>query len=129
MSRIRKKLHVELPFPWSAKTELIGLVLKAGNLFIWAATAIRFVGDRDERDPVSQLNILLDIPQHTARCGCERSKSLDTLYMAILSRATTNVRSVHVAQMRTVIGTIVRLRSEMPLDAISQFLKNMNIPL
>ena len=114
---------MELSSPWPSEANLKVLVSKAGKLFIWAATAIRFVGDRQEGDPVFRLEVLLD--KHVGR-GMDTEQpytQLDNLYMIILSRAATGLRKEFIARMQILVGTIVRLRSEMPLDVIGQFLK------
>src|SRR5258708_9054326 len=59
MSQIPERLDVNVPLPWPSERELEKLVEKAGKLFIWAATAVRFVGDGRGRDPISQLEMLL----------------------------------------------------------------------
>ena len=59
MSRIPNELGVDVPLPWPSSSDLNVLVSKAGKLFIWAATAIRFVGDHRGQSPTSRLNILL----------------------------------------------------------------------
>ena len=51
MLKIPGMLCVELPLPWPCEKDLDQLVDKAGKLFIWAATAICFMGSRVERDP------------------------------------------------------------------------------
>ncbi len=99
------------------------------KLFIWAATAVRFVGDDRGRDPISQLDTLLRehiIPgSHTSRRN--PYKDVDSLYMAILSRAGEDLESDSVNDMKKVIGTVIRLHSEMPLDAIVRFLGEKEI--
>src|SRR5258708_11340795 len=45
MFHIPKRLDVDVSFPWPSERDLEKLVEKAGKLFIWAATAVRFVGD------------------------------------------------------------------------------------
>ncbi len=122
MSKIPGKLDAELPLPWPCERDLNQLVDKAGKLFIWAAAAIRFVGDIAERDPASQLNILLGMPVGPNMNGENPYAPLDDLYVAVLLQAANRLRGPLVKGIQDVIGTIIRLRLEMPLKAIGQFL-------
>ncbi len=123
MSRIPERLDV-VSLPWPSERELEKLVEKAGKLFIWAATAVRFVGDDRGRDPVSQLEILLrDYLSPDSNTGSRDAyKDLDSLYMGVLSRAAEGLKSDSINDMTKVVGTVIQLRSEMPLDAIVRFL-------
>ena len=78
LSRMRNRLGVDLPLPWPPKSDLNALVSK---LFIWAATAIRFVGDGVERDPASQLRILLGTPIGPNGNTQNPFTALDNLYV------------------------------------------------
>ncbi len=62
MSEVPKKLGVTVPLPWPSEKDLTELVERAGKLFIWAAMAVRFVGDRQGRGPISGLKTLLSEP-------------------------------------------------------------------
>ena len=119
MSQIPEELGLKPRSPWPPEKDLDQLVSRSGKLFIWAATAIRFVGDSVERNPTSQLKILLGM---SVGPDSHPYVMLDSLYATILSQATQNLRTSLVEGILTVIGTIVRLRSEMPVDAIGRFL-------
>ena len=118
-----KKLGVPLESPWPREPDLNMLVEKSGKLFIWASTAICFVGDRQERDPALRLRILLGEHVNPDVNTEQPYAQLDHLYLSILSQAATGLRKDLIERMQILIGTIVRLRSEMPLGAIGQFLE------
>ena len=123
MSRIPNELGVtDVPLPWPSSSDLNVLVRKAGKLFIWAATAIRFVGDHRGQSPTSRLNILLSDLVSLNVNTQNPYAALDNLYGAILSQAAEGLETASFEDMKTTIGTIVRLRSEMPLEAIERFL-------
>src|SRR6266436_3298535 len=122
MSKIPRELRVKLPPSWPPEKDLDQLVNNAGKLFIWAATAIRFVGDSVERNPASQLKILLGMPVGPNMNNENPYVPLDDLYVAVLSQATKGLRAPLVKGVQDVIGTIVRLRSEIPLEGIRRFL-------
>src|SRR5258708_1642287 len=109
MSKIPRELFVELPLPWPCEKDLDQLVNKAGKLFIWAATAIRFVGDGAERHPDSQLKILLGMPVGPNMNDENPYVPLDDLYVAVLSQATKGLQALLVKCIQDVIGTIVQL--------------------
>ena len=123
MSNIRKRPGVELSSRWPSEVDLDVLVRNAGKLFIWAATAIRFIRDCEEGDRDFRLEVLLgkhvDPDMDTERPYGQ----LDSLYLAILLQATIGLQKNHIERMQVLVGTIVRLRSEMPLEVIGQFLK------
>ncbi len=122
MSRIQTMLGDEVQLPWPEEEELKKLVERAGKLFIWAAMAVRFVGDPRGRGPILQLETLLRkriSPNPNSR---NSYTELDSLYMDILSQATEGLDSVCVDDVKTVIGTVTQLRSEMTLKTIVGFL-------
>src|SRR5258708_3478724 len=122
MSRIPKKLRVKVPFPWPSEGDLMELVERAGKLFIWAAMAVRFVGDHRGRGPISRLEILLRERVSPDSNSRHPHKDLDRLYRDVLSQAVEDLESVSIEDMNTVIGTVIQLRSEMPLEVIIRFL-------
>ena len=122
MSRIPNELGVDVPLPWPSSSDLNVLVSKAGKLFIWAATAIRFVGDHRGQSPTSRLNILLSDLVSLNVNTQNPYAALDNLYGAILSQAAEGLETAPFEDMKTTIGTIVQLRSEMPLEVIERFL-------
>src|SRR5258708_13968346 len=119
MSQIPERLDVKVTLPWPSKQELGKLVEKAGKLFIWAATAVRFAGDGGT-DPITRLRTLLHEDISTG--SRNPYEQLDSLYMAILSQAAKGLEIDSVDNLHKVIGTIIRLRSEMPLDVMACFL-------
>src|SRR5258708_6646530 len=124
MSRIPKNLGDELPSPWPSEEDLIELVKRAGKLFIWAAMAVRFVGDPQGRGPIPQLRTLLYTHISSDPNTRNSYTDLDRLYMDILSQAIEGLNSVCVDDVKMAIGTVTRLRSEMPLKAIVRFLES-----
>jgi len=122
MSLIPKELGVEMPSPWPSEKELTELVERAGNLFIWAAMAVRFVGDDQGNGPISGLKTLLNEPIGLNSDTPNPYMQLDSLYTGILLQAVENLTSARVEYMKIVVGTVIHLRSEMPLEAIVRFL-------
>src|SRR5258708_3263790 len=129
MSRIPKLLGVKVPFPWPSEWELEKLVERAGQLFIWAAMAVRFVGDHRGTDPISRLETLLrEYSSTRSNTGIRNPhEDLDGLYMTILSQAAEGLENDSANNMQKVISTVILLRSEMLLDTIARFLGEREI--
>src|SRR5258708_27977833 len=122
MSEIPKKLSIKVSSPWPSEEDLTELVKRAGKLFIWAAMAVRFVGDHRGRGPIFRLETLLReriSPDSNSR---NSYKDLDSLYRDVLSQAVEGLESVSMEDMNSGIGTVILLHSEMPLEAITSFL-------
>lgn len=71
----------KLPEPWYTEEELEILVKQAGTLFIFAATLMRFVGDKVKRDPRGRLNLIL---RSGTSSGLYPFQLLDALYTEVL---------------------------------------------
>ncbi len=122
MSRIPGKLRVKVPLPWPSEEDLTELVKRAGKLFIWATMAVRFVGDHRGRGPIFRLETLLRERISPGSNSRNPYKDLDSLYRDVLSQAVEGLESVSMEDMNSVIGTVILLHSEMPLEAITSFL-------
>ncbi len=123
MSKIPKKLGVDVPLPWPSEEDLTEMVKRAEKLFIWADMAVRFVGDHRGRGPISGLKTLLSPESIDLNSDSPNPyMHLDNLYSSILSQAVEDLGSVGIEDMKIVVGTFIQLRSEMPLEAIVRFL-------
>ncbi len=124
MSQIPERLDVKLPFPWPSEQELNVLVEKAGKLFIWAVMAVRFVGDRRaRRGPTARLRTLLDERFGSNSNNPNSYVDLDILYKDILSQAVEGLDNECIEDMVVIVGTVIQLRSEMPLEVIARILE------
>src|SRR5260221_6301404 len=124
MSKIPEKLRVKVPSPWPSDQELNELVKKAGKLFIWAAVAVRFVGDRRaRRGPTARLQTLLDERLGPNSNSPNSYVDVDILYKDILSQAVEGLENECIEDMVVVVGTVIQLRSEMPLEVIARILE------
>src|SRR5258708_3627828 len=125
MSQIPERLDVKLPFPWPSEQELNVLVEKAGKLFIWAVMAVRFVGDRRaRRGPTARLRTLLDERFGSNSNNPNSYVDLDILYKDILSQAVEGLDNECIEDMVVIVGTVIQLRSEMPLEVIARILEH-----
>jgi hypothetical protein len=122
LGEIPKALDVDLPANWFQDGDLDALVERAGKLFIYAATSVRFVGDRVASNPRAQLHTLLGM---SATSDEQPYAELDIMYLEILKamlppdavRAPTALR-----KYQEVIGSILLLREPLPPSALEGLL-------
>ena len=107
---------------WPSETELRALVKNAGCLFIYAATACRFIADTSW-DPSERLS---DVVQGYSTGGVEIAQ-LDTMYTHVLESSLIAGRSAPDAtklcdRFREVVGPIVVLYDEFSISSLAQLL-------
>jgi hypothetical protein len=85
---IRSDFAGVIPTDWPSKTDLAKLTDASSGLFIFAATALRFIRDPDYSDPVSHLDIVLSVIDRSKDVPSAEQpfRNLDNLYTEILSR-------------------------------------------
>jgi hypothetical protein len=121
---------VPLPADWPSKSLVDALVNISVPLFILAATACRFIGDRDLGAPTSLAQEFLE---HHRQLGV--SNPLARTYLPILeqllvkrSGAVPEIRSKAekekiIANFRRVVGTIVLLEAPLSVTSLSELLQ------
>ncbi|KAG9046844.1 hypothetical protein FS837_003552 [Tulasnella sp. UAMH 9824] len=114
-----------IPTPWPTDFELRVLVKRADILFIFAATAIKFIAGGKRRDPQARLTILLkrEAPKSTSKY-----QEVDALYTQVLQHAVTQededqddmetTRDV----FRMILETIVLLRDPLSSGSLEALL-------
>lgn len=108
---------------WIKESDIQLLAEKAGNLFIYAATLLRFL--QKGLSPRSQLVALLEILTSSGRvAGAARAfDDLDRQYQQILRDVIPDENSEEVAAlMRLVLGSIVLLRDPLPSVALERLI-------
>ena len=104
-------------WPCCAKQRMIEM---SGGLFIWAATAIRFLRNRSIRDPSFQLDRLLANSLDDKADFVE----LDNLYKQVLDTAYDSLAPGHpLERFRHVLGAITLLKEPLSLSALGLFLE------
>ncbi|KAF3031160.1 hypothetical protein E8E12_001151, partial [Didymella heteroderae] len=103
---------------WPGAEVIEGLVRSASGLFIWAATACRFIGEGLFAE--SRLHMLADGSDHESATGPEGH--LNQLYLTVLQKSVQNsYTATELAKyhglMRQILGSIVALSS--PLSVLS----------
>ncbi|KEP45138.1 vegetative incompatibility protein HET-E-1, partial [Rhizoctonia solani 123E] len=117
---VRDELKPMKPPPEEAQIE--ALVRKAGILFIYAATAIRYIGyDNFCRHPASRLRTILNASQTQ---GTTKSGEIDQLYATVLGAALGD-QSFEPAEredMQQVLRTVICARAPLAVGALSELL-------
>lgn len=108
---------------WILESEIQLLAEKAGNLFIHAATCLRFLSIG--LNPRRQLRTLLDIVSSSRRTdgAAQPFIDLDTIYEQILLNLIPKENSEEVAELlRLVLGSIILLQDPLPVEALERLI-------
>ncbi|KAI4117747.1 MAG: hypothetical protein LQ345_002096 [Seirophora villosa] len=117
-----------LPADWPVKQDLDTLASKAGGLFIFAATACRYVGGSPQARPDSRLKQICE----TVAPNKLMTEELDQMYTIILQnsskgRYTPEERKDAQERFRHIVGSIVSLLSPLPMFQLFNLLKGPQI--
>ncbi len=116
LARIPFELGLPLSPPWFQSAELSALLEASGNLFVYAATAVRFVGNNPPAKPRSQLRKLLS---HSG--GSASTAHLDSLYLEVLDGiAKAGPEFTH--EFRLIVGSMILLRDTLSVLALEALL-------
>jgi hypothetical protein len=110
--RHRRKFMGAIVDPWPSPPVLDALVRKSSGLFVYASTIVNFV-DTNRKNPVKQLDIVLNIKDHPSVSPLE---PLYLLYKQIL------YESPYTEETRTLVETIVLLFDPLPIADIERLL-------
>ncbi|CUA72684.1 putative WD repeat-containing protein alr3466 [Nostoc sp, PCC 7120] [Rhizoctonia solani] len=105
-----------------AKERLKILVERAGVLFIYASTAIRYIKD-PKGDPAERLDIILQVPTPGQELS-NKNRIIDGLYEAVLASALSD-RSLELSEkqrMELVLHTVVCAQEPLTVEALSGLL-------
>ncbi|KAH9888061.1 hypothetical protein C8Q73DRAFT_794488 [Cubamyces lactineus] len=116
--------HYYIDGYWPSDEQVDALVELASELFIFAATAVKFVGDQQANDPERQLNLLLNPPSPSAIPISPTSpyNHLDALYTQVLKSAFPKVDRPLRANIKIVLGTIALAQEQLSPGALEALL-------
>ncbi|CAE6413293.1 unnamed protein product [Rhizoctonia solani] len=118
---LQEELKQMKPPPESAQID--ALVEQAGILFIYAATAVRYIGyDNFRRNPKARMRTLLDRSQSE---GTKKTQEIDQLYAAILEAGLGDPALEQHEQhdMRQVLFTVICAREPVTVEGLSELLQ------
>lgn len=123
LSRVYETLGLASPINWPDRHQIDSLVDNCGKLFVYASTALRFIGDRRALNPAKRLGILLS-NQASASSKSQPYANLDQLYLGVLQSAVSDDSDEEeLNRIRTVIGIIVLLQDPLPIGVLSDLIE------
>ena len=108
-----------IPAPWPSSADIETLTHMSSGLFIFAATAVRFIGMADPGDPMAQLEVLL---QKNPVAGTSPQQHLDQLYSQVLKSTFPNMSDQLAAKLHLILGTVALLQDPLPLDQLEDLI-------
>ncbi|KAG8764561.1 hypothetical protein FRC12_008024 [Ceratobasidium sp. 428] len=119
---IETYLQVELEKSHISDERIKMLAVRSGKLFIYAATAVRYIRGQSALDDCDRIQAILEGPDPSS--GSAPYKPLDTLYTAVLSAAleNTELEHVHKVKIRLVLDTIICAREPLTIWDLSRLL-------
>lgn len=117
------QINHKLPSDWPEEGKVSNMVKSAAGLFIFASTAIRYIGGSRQADPEERLNEVCK----TTESNSIMTKQLDQMYTVMLQNSAKGEYSkqeyqqIRIRFQRT-IGTIVTLLDPLSVEALSQLL-------
>jgi hypothetical protein len=116
LAEIQKGNHDHISGTWPPQSEISTLLDRSGTLFIYAATAIRYIA---EGGPLykSRLSIMAN---RDSKSGSKlQTSTIDGLYERILAQACESKEESEVIPMRQLVSIIVFLRNPLPIQPIA----------
>ena len=110
---------------WPTEHQLDLLCKRAAGLFVYAVATVKFL-DHKRSTPPKRLNLLLELPESTAREGKTKFKpntTLDSLYASILDEAFDEDDSEDDPKVRSVLGAVVLAANPLSPSAIASLLE------
>ncbi|KAF4588662.1 hypothetical protein EYR40_010215, partial [Pleurotus pulmonarius] len=110
----------DMPPHWPTQENVKTLTFRAGGLFVYASTALKFIGDESE-SPVERLQMLIDAP---SAAGEAFAGGLNDIYSFILSKAF-DLRSRakdEISRTRQVLELLLAARAPLTLSMIAKLL-------
>ncbi|KAJ3963968.1 WD40-repeat-containing domain protein [Lentinula raphanica] len=108
---------------WPSNEAIIILRDRARGLFIYAATAVKFVADEFVDNPKDQLNIILN--RTVSSDQSSPFADIDKLYLQVLESSLPQGGQLNltlIQHFQEIVGTIVLLMDPLPLAALEDFL-------
>jgi hypothetical protein len=106
-----------LDISWPSEEDIQALATLCFGLFIFAATSIKFIEDRNDSDPRGQLTRLLSGKELSTHTHSSPHHHLYKLYMQVLTHAFPDITSQLSGRLKMILGSIVSLQE--PLSPVS----------
>jgi hypothetical protein len=120
LSQIREEYYLEDSWPSASDTH--SLALLCDGLFIFAATSVNFIRDRNYSNPTDQLASLLMNSSTVSQSQSSPHRQLDELYTHVLDHAFPSIAPPLADRIRIVLGSIILLRDPLSSCALENLL-------
>ncbi|KAI9059837.1 WD40 repeat-like protein [Trametes sanguinea] len=110
---------------WPSEDELSHLAALTELLFIFAATAVRFIADKEAMDPAARLSQLLQAGSKAAAVTSSLTSPfqiLDALYLQVLYNALRGLGAVPLAHVRDLLGVLVLAEERLSISTLEALL-------
>ncbi|CDO72551.1 hypothetical protein BN946_scf184983.g34 [Trametes cinnabarina] len=111
---------------WLSPSQFDALLDLAGELFIYASTAILFIGDDGVRNPAGQLARLIEAGSSATttpgRSSTQPLRKLDALYEQVLARAAEKLDATACARLKVILGTVTLAEERLSPTSIDALL-------
>lgn len=115
MKRLRSKTRgLKVPPNWPTDEDITGLTERASGLFVWAATAWKFI---DGYDPLKRMDIIL-----RGHSGSDAEGALDALYRTALESAGSWDDHDFTTDFTAIIGVVLVVRRPLSCQTIDRLL-------
>lgn len=121
LARVQEGYGLEIS--WPSVADVRALAQLSSGLFIFAATAVKFIEDRNFSDPRGQLTSLLDNTPTIARSTSSPLYQLDLLYTQVVVHPFPDISTNFANRLKMVLGTILILQDPLPPIALEKLLR------
>ena len=120
----KNRSNCDLVKDWPGPQDIDALCKKAGGLFIYASTVIKFVGSQ-YHPPDERLALIASLPQDTSHEG---KSGIDFLYTQVLEQALRNGDEDFCSHFRLVVGGVLLVFHPLSINSLSGLLRNCGTP-
>ncbi|KZP23422.1 hypothetical protein FIBSPDRAFT_654562, partial [Athelia psychrophila] len=121
MELLRNEYCIDQSWPSSAEVDSLSKL--SSGLFLFAATSIKFLQDRNEDDPEKQLARIINNVALLKDDHSDPRHHLDQLYLQVLMNAHAKPSLERAERLKLLLGIIVLLQDHLSLHGIQQLLK------
>lgn len=109
---------------WPVRADIELLTQMSSGLFIFASTSVKFIDDKEDRDPEGRLKMLLTDNALNNHRGSPHSR-LDQLYLQVLNTAYSKISYDLARRLRLIIGSIALLKDPLSVHALETLLNTL----
>ena len=107
---------------WPSEMDVKALARLSNGLFIFAATSVNFIQDRNDSSPRNQLEGLLRNSVMVTESSLSPHRHLDQLYMQVLDHAYPEISPRQLRRIKIVLGTIIFLQDPLSPPTVESLL-------